>query len=349
MTSVPLERPRGASEFLSDEEYRKRVQALEDLMKKTLEGKVEVAAERGLPLRNAAWYLQDDKMQVSRRRAQIIDPPNGRVPPWTPQQFKRWMEREEVKRGRHANQSWADRGPNERCLYRVDDAAVFYYGLIREPRNPVRITADEYQKAAGEEIAGLFDVGFGTEVSWQFVQAPGHVVIVEEGANQGTPSIIPLDGRPRPSNAIRTYLGVLRGRWEGDTLVVEVTNMNDQQDGGRYIPSQTTAVHPGSGETLRVIRRYTRLSQNALEVRTTVDDPEVYVQPWTRVEEWTLDNDYFVAPGQCQENNVGMDGILRAGLGDPEGFRRYADAEQQNRIRRIAEMKEEWKDWDPKR
>ena len=344
-----LERPRGSSPFLTDEEYAKRVQGLADVLRDAAEGKLEVVAERGLPLRNAAWYLQDDKLQVSRRRAQIVDPPNGRVPPWTPQQFQRWLEREEVKRGRGSNQSWADRGPNERCMNRVSDATVFYYGLIRGASKPVRVTEDEYQRSADDETVGLLTVGFLTERSWQFVQAPGWVVIVADGASQGAQSIIPLDGGPRLPDKIRQFTGALRGRWEGETLVVEVTNVNDQQDGGRYIPSQTTAVHPGSGLTLRVTRRYTRIGANTLEVRTTITDPEVYVQPWTKVAELTLDNDFFVAPGQCQENNVGMTGMLMAGKADERWMRAYAAAEQQNRLQRIEEMKAEWQDWDENR
>ena len=350
-----LERPKGSSPFLTDAEYAKSIQDLADVLRDAADGNLEVVAERRLPLRNGAWYLlpEGETIQVSRRRAQIVDPPNGRVPPWTPQQFQRWLEREEVKRGRGSNQSWGDRGPNERCMDRIRDVAVGYYGLIRGASNPVRVTEDEYQKTADEagrpELVSIGAVGSGANNSWQFVQAPGWVVIVAEGAHQGRQSIIPLDGGPRLPDKIRQFQGALRGRWEGETLVVEVTNVNDQQDGGRYIPSQTTSVHPGSGLTLRVTRRYTRIGQNTLEVRTTISDPEVYVQPWTKVVELTLDNAFFAAPGQCQEGNVGMTGMLMAGKADERWMRAYAAAEQQNRVQRLEEMKAEWQDWDEHR
>ena len=350
-----LERPKGASPFLTDEEYTKSVQDLTEVLGKVAEGNLEVWAERRLPLRNGAWYLlpEGEELQVSRRRAQIVDPPNGRVPPWTPQQFQRWMEREEVKRGRGSNQSWGDRGPGERCLDRINDAGVGYYGLIRGASKPVRVTEDEYQRGADEadrpEVVRIGSTGSGAQRSWQFVQAPGWVVIVEEGNNQGMQSLIPLDGRSRLPDTIRQFQGALRGRWEGETLVVEVTNINDQQNGGRYIPSQTTSVHPGSGLTLGVTRRYTRIGPNTLEIRTTITDPEVYVQPWTKVVELTLDNNFFVAPGQCQEGNVGMTGMLLAGKADERWMRAYAAAEQQNRVQRLEEMKAEWQDWDENR
>ena len=356
MTGRRLELPKGASPFLTDEEIAEVVQSQADVLVKATQGEYELAAERRLPLRNSAWYLlpegEFERIQVSRRRAQIVDPPNGRVPPWTPQQFQLQMEREEVKRGRGSNQSWGDRGPNERCLDRVADATVGYYGLIRglSRDDQQRVTEDEYQVQDGDlQLASFGSLGSGTNNSWQFVQAPGWVVIVEEGANQGRQSLIPLDGRSQLPDTIRQFTGSMRGRWEGETLVVEVTNINDQQNGGRYIPSQTTSLHPGSGLTLGVTKRYTRIGPNTLEIRTTITDPEVYVQPWTKVIELTLDNNFFAAGGQCQEGNTGMTGMLMAGKADERWMRAYAAAEQQNRLQRVEEMKAEWQDWDENR
>jgi hypothetical protein len=86
-------------------------------------------------------------------------------------------------------------------------------------------------------------------------------------------------------------------RWSrkfDSTLVVEIGNINDQQDGGRFI-SGTGGAYPGSGETLRVIERYTRVGPDMLEYRYTIIDPEVYVRPYTVLREWVLDNNYAVA------------------------------------------------------
>ncbi len=347
LTEVPFERPKGAAEFRTDAEIAAMEQKAEERRAKVRAGEYEIVFERGLPLRNAVWYQSDDRLRISRRTSAIIDPPNGRVPPWTPQQLKRWEAREVAKRGHGANDSWEDRSPIERCIATVESSQVGYYGLIRPPREAVRVEKDEYKG----EIKGYGEVK-GTEIStgtgvagdsgWQLIQAPGYVVIVAEGNNQGVYRIIPLDGRPQLGPKIRQWRGDARGHWEGNTLVVEITNINDQQNGGSLIPSQTTAVFPGSGETLRVIERYTRVSADTVEYRATIDDPETYTRPYTVLHEWTLDDKFFMPPGQCQEGNAGMVGLLMSGRADEQWALDYAAAEQVNRQRRLEEMKAEW-------
>ena len=141
---------------------------------------------------------------------------------------------------------------------------------------------------------------------------------------------------------IRQYTGDSRGHWEGNTLVVEITNINDQQDGGRFIPSQTTAVYPGSGETLRVTERYTRVDADTIEYRYTINDPETFTRPFTVLREWTRDDGFALAPGMCHENNEGLAGILAAARADEAWAVAYAEAEAVNRQRRLEEMKAEW-------
>ena len=110
--------------------------------------------------------------------------------------------------------------------------------------------------------------------------------------------IIPLDGRRHLSPAIRHYMGDSRGRWEGNTLVIDVTNFHPR------------ANFRGAGYTLHLIERYTRTAPNELRYEVTIDDPHTWERPWTAV----LD----LAPQErmyeyaCHEGNRGLENVLGA-------------------------------------
>ena len=118
--------------------------------------------------------------------------------------------------------------------------------------------------------------------------------------------------------------GYSRGRWEGDTLVVDTTNFADTLDGGRYLPSHPGALfqHRGSGETLRLTERFTRVEPGLVEYEFTMDDPQTFTRPWTaRVPmQKTEDLPFEYA---CHEGNHGMVNMLRGArandaAGNPE-------------------------------
>ena len=158
--------------------------------------------------------------------------------------------------------------------------------------------------------------------------------------------IIPVDGRPGLSPKIRQWVGDGRGHWEGNTLVVETTNINDQQDGGRLLPSHETSMHPGSGETLRVIERFTRVDADTLEYRYTVEDPAVYTRSFTVLRELTRARDsYTLLPEECHENNDFMAGILAAGRADEEGTFEFALEAAEHRKLKLDELQAEWAEW----
>jgi len=168
--------------------------------------------------------------------------------------------------------------------------------------------------------------------------------------------IIPLDGRPALGPKIRQYLGEARGRWEGDTLVVETTNVNDQQDGGPMLPvslgvaaliSPETEMYPGSGETLRVIERYRRLDDETIEYRATIEDPAVYTRPYTILHELGRDDAFFEAQYQCHENNEHfMAGILASARADSQTSEDLA-REAATRWRALFDkLRAEWATWD---
>ena len=116
--------------------------------------------------------------------------------------------------------------------------------------------------------------------NYQIFQTPDHVAILIEMIHETR--IIPLDKRPHVSSDIRQWLGDSRGHWEGDTLVVETTNFNDRLDGGALQPSHVIQTgYRGSGETLRLVERFTRTSATTIDYRFTVEDPVTFAKPYT--------------------------------------------------------------------
>ena len=108
--------------------------------------------------------------------------------------------------------------------------------------------------------------GYGN--SYQIVQAPGWVAIRYEMIHDTR--LIPLDGRPHASGQIRSDLGDARGRWEGDTLVVETTNFRDR-----------SAYRNAVADTLRLVERFKRIAADKIEWSVTVEDPSSWTRPWT--------------------------------------------------------------------
>ena len=108
--------------------------------------------------------------------------------------------------------------------------------------------------------------------NYQILQAPGYVVVLVEMIHDAR--IIPLDGRPHPDPQIRQWLGDSRGRWEGDTLVVETTNLTGKAEDR----SRTTF---GAGEHTVVVERFTRTGADTIDYQVTVTDPTEYSTSWT--------------------------------------------------------------------
>jgi hypothetical protein len=105
----------------------------------------------------------------------------------------------------------------------------------------------------------------------QILQPPGFVVFFYETHHEFR--IVPLDGRPHAGQGIKLWEGDSRGRWEGNTLVVDVTNNNDS--------TRFNVIGDFHSDAMRVTERWTFVDQNTLEYKATVDDPKVYTQPWT--------------------------------------------------------------------
>ena len=170
------------------------------------------------------------KSAPSRQVAMVIDPPDGRIPPMT-------ARGQELRAAARAARRPLAEGPEDlsswvRCITR---------SLVQTP--------------------GVYNNGF------QIVQGPGHVAMQVEMLHETR--VIPTDPRPHLGPDITSWRGDARGRWEGDTLVVDITNFN-----GR-------APYQGSSDTLTMTERYTRTGPDTLEYRFTIDDPTVWPGPRT--------------------------------------------------------------------
>jgi hypothetical protein len=112
--------------------------------------------------------------------------------------------------------------------------------------------------------------------------------------------IIPLDGRPHLNTDLHLWMGDGRGRWEGDTLVVETTN---------FRPDLTP--RGANPKTLKLIERFTRVAPDKIHWYVTFDDPETWTRPWTYMVPLTIDDDQAIVEYACHEANYAMWNILR--------------------------------------
>ena len=304
--NVPLERPLalGDKEFYSDAELADRVAKASARAKARAaliaQGKVEHEGFRSVPNYNAIFEYSEPKgpPNISRRTSAIIDPPNGRIPPWTIQQVKYWAAREAVTKGRGETDAMDDINLNTRCINVVNDAEVTNWGMAFGGANataPGRPDAP----VVGEDI----DIGDGYGVNAspgpirRILQSAGYVAFVM--GDTPVYRIVPLDGLPHPSTRIRQWMGDARGHWEGNTLVVDITNITY---GSPIVPNYGGSLYPGSGETLHVTERFTRTAGNMLEYRYTIEDPQVYVRPYTVLHVLRKDDSRAGATSVCRED-----------------------------------------------
>jgi len=207
---------------------------------------------------NNFWW---DRGISNGRTSLIIDPEDGKLPPLTPEAQKRRAERVAYERA-HPADSWLDRSPTDRC--------IMYHGVPPLPS--------------------------GYNNTYQIFQTPGMVAILDENIHHVR--LIPLDGRAHLPNGIRQWNGDSRGRWEGDTLVVETTNFNSQ-----------TRLRYGGSEHTHAVERFLRVSDDLIDYQYTITDPTVYTRPFTVSLPMPRRDDH-VFEYACHEGNHSMTGIL---------------------------------------
>jgi hypothetical protein len=302
--AVALERPLvvGDKEFYTDAEIADRIakaKAQADARKALIAaGKVEHEGFRATPNYNAIFEYSESNgpPRFSNRTSAIIDPPNGRLPPWTLEQVKHWEEREAATKGHGETDTPDDMNLATRCISVVNAAEVTNWGLGFGGDNATAPGRPDF-------VSDDMDVGdgFGTGASpgppRRIMQSPGYVAFVLGDAP--VYRIVPLDGSSHPSSKIRQWMGDARGHWEGNTLVVDITNITY---GSPVIPNAGFGVYPGSGESLHVIERFTPIDANTLEYRYTVDDPAVYTRSYTVRHLLRRNDSYAAATTICQED-----------------------------------------------
>lgn len=275
-TYTPLERPErfAGREFLTDEEFAELTEIL------TAEGVDPLGARRAFTsdddaervqrtrqadpthYDNSTWLrTSTPKGLSSRRTSLIVDPPDGRVPALTSDGQARAAARAEAR----GFDSYQNRPYQERCLAWTHEGPP----MVPPPYNDL----------------------------YQIFQTPGYVVLFPELSNNPI-RIIPTDGRPHVSDRIRQWPGDSRGRWEGDTLVVETRNFTDKTS------------FRGSSGALQVVERFTRTGADSIRYEFTVEDDTSWTRPWS-VELPMVRTDGPIYEYTCHEGNYGMMNTLR--------------------------------------
>ncbi|MGE0359302.1 MAG: hypothetical protein AB7H93_00920 [Vicinamibacterales bacterium] len=147
----------------------------------------------------------------------------------------------------------------------------------------------------------------GYNNAYQVVQTPGHVVIHAEMIHDAR--VIPLDGRPPAPSPLRHLEGESRGRWEGDTLVVETTNFSDRNWIATSAASGRIKGIPQS-PALTIVERFTRTGPDRIDYEARIDDPATFTRPWTLAFPLTRDDGYRIYEYACHEGNRAVEGVL---------------------------------------
>lgn len=273
-TITPLERPRelAATAVLTDQ------QAVE-LEKREVQSRVDSPPPKGDPgTYNQFWFERGTKVVPTRRTSLIVDTSDGRLPPLTAEGQRRDQDRFSRlgadalgSSGNGPFDTWEDISVVTRCITRGLPNAM---------------------------IPGAYNDNF------QIVQSPGYVAIFSEMMHETR--IIPVDGRSHIDAGIHQWLGDSRGHWEGNTLVVDVTNFRDSDVTGFGVPyrfSETSHLH--------LIERFTRVDADTIDYRVTVDDPATFTRPWTASIPM-VKTEGPIFEYACHEANYSIVDILRA-------------------------------------
>ena len=271
MVGVPFERPEAMGERtqVTEEEFAARQKQEQTRAAADLEEGVSTAPRQGDGTGPPSHWLEWGK--ASKQSSLIVEPADGRLPPTTPEAQRRAAT---LKNTYVMFDGFADPtelGPYDRCISRGPLGSIF----------PV-----------------IYNNGN------QIVQFPGFVVIRYEMIHEVR--VVPLDGRPHLSSTIRTYMGDPRGHWEGNTLVVETTNLNGRtgaQGNGNLLMLSDDA---------KIVERYTRTGPETLQYDVTVNDPRTWTKPWKASFPLRRESSYGMFEYACHEGNHAMSNILSA-------------------------------------
>ena len=280
----------------------------------------ERPAERGTKFDVARAYNHAvflSNKHVGARTSLIVDPPDGRIPRLAPEAQKQAAADREFR--------LALLQATETCKSKSARCGGGKYDPTPSPRRadlPPRYNTQRMNRYDRPEDGGLSErcltgglPEFGTAFGGSFrriVQTPGGIsIFYDVGQGQSWQRNIVMDGSPHLPVSIRQWFGDSRGHWEGDTLVIDVTNFSSKTD------------YRGSRENLHLIERWTRTSPTSLEYVVTIDDPTVWTKAWTVKQEFTKQPDQqnriYYEP-RCVEGNYGLPGLLRGARMEDRAF-----------------------------
>jgi hypothetical protein len=304
-SDTPLQRP---AKYADQEFFTEAQRAELDKERAALLGR-DKRVERGTELDVAGAY-NAAFMSIKRtglRTSLIVDPPNGRIPPLTP----------EAQKIAAADRAFrlALLQSTETCKNKSVACEGGKYDPTPSTRRaelPARYNTARMNRHDGPEEGALPDrcltgglPEFGTAYGGSFrriVQTPGGIAMFYDvGQGQGWQRNVVMNGSPHLPPSIRQWFGDSRGHWEGNTLVIDVSNFSPKTD------------FRGSRENLHLVERWTRKGPNTLEYAVTVEDPTVWTRPWTVKQEFTKqserENRIYYEP-RCVEGNYALPSLM---------------------------------------
>ena len=266
---VPIERPveLGTKAELTDQEFADRTQAI----RKQYEDNKEDRKVRTGSTENGPEHWYEGGKHESRRTSLIVDPPNGRMPEYTADARSRVV-------------------PKGTELGFVGGS--FGKGPFDGPEDMALVDRCITRGLPQTWFPSQYNNGF------QIVQTADTIALYHERLHEAR--VIPIDNRPAPGPEVQEYMGYSRGRWDGNTLLVDVTNMSDR-----------TTFRKAFGSKMRLTERLTRVDADTLKVEVTVNDPTTWTKPWTFAVTGKKDPTYWqIFEYACHEGNYGMTNIL---------------------------------------
>jgi len=212
------------------------------------------------------WY---ERGKTSKRTSLVVDPPDGQIP-LMPEMQKRFKDWDSQRYGKNTD-SYLDFDLWDRCIMKGMPTVMVPQGY----NNALRI-----------------------------FQTPGYVAIFYEVIHEVR--IIPLDGRPHLDSSVSQWFGDSRARWEGDTLVVDVTNFSEKTRGNQ----QPAGSFRGGGRMQHIVERFTRVGPDDMQYRVTLEDPESFSKPWTMDIPLAKNDAYQIFEYACHEGNYSMFNML---------------------------------------
>src|SRR5258707_1098798 len=307
---TPLERP---AKYATQEFFTEAQRAELDQSRAAVLGRF--ATEREINgAYNAATFFSTKR--TGARTSKIVDPPNGRVPALTPEAQKTAAAERDYR--------LALLQSTDTCKKMLPGCAGGKYEPTTSPRRaetPPRYNTGRMNRDDGPEdsslavrclTSGLPEFGGATGSFRRIVQTPGGIsMFYDVGQGQGWQRNIVMDRTPHLPASIRQWFGDSRGHWEGNTLVIDVTNFSPKTDVF------------GSRENLHLVERWTRTGPRTLAYEVTVEDPTVWTKSWTAKQEFTRQSDeenrIYYEP-RCIEGNYGLPGLLHGRRAEERAF-----------------------------